>query len=128
MHERRLAEIKAEMTADLYPREAEYALAMGRELVREVETLRARLEAVCGVLADAAAFDGVVESNKVLEAVRGYRHATVAELQERIGEVPYAVLLRWIEDGKVLIRADGTFVLDDVSGLAAASMEADNGE
>lgn len=40
-------------------------------LAGEVRRLRGRLEAVCDVLADAAAFGRVVEPNDILEAVRG---------------------------------------------------------
>lgn len=43
----------------------------GIELVLEVRRLNERLEAVCGVVSDADAFDGVVEANKIMEAVRG---------------------------------------------------------
>lgn len=41
------------------------------ELAAEVRVLTGRLEAVCGVLSDAAAFGRVAEHNDILEAVRG---------------------------------------------------------
>jgi hypothetical protein len=80
MREGRLQEIKAgiesldtgryygaDMLADaLTEKNSEAA-----ELVAEVERLEGRLEAVCAVLSDAEAFDGVVDASKVLEAVRG---------------------------------------------------------
>lgn len=41
---------------------------LAHELVEEVETLRGRLQAVCDVLSDADAFNGVVEANAKAKA------------------------------------------------------------
>lgn len=50
------------------------------ELVAEVRNLRGRLDAVCGVLSDAAAYGDDIPAAKVLEAVRGEREARQREI------------------------------------------------
>lgn len=80
MREGRLEEIKARLEghdSGAYHDASDMAVGFGEvvseslELVEEVETLRARLEAVCGVLSDAAASDELVDPWRILEAVRG---------------------------------------------------------
>lgn len=68
MREGRLEEIK-EATEDAWF-VSEVRPFVG-ELVEEVETLRGRLEAVCDVVSDADAFNGVVEATAIMGAVRG---------------------------------------------------------
>lgn len=49
-------------------------------LASEVRSLRARLEAVCDVVSDAAAYGDAVESADILEAVRGQREVRQKEI------------------------------------------------
>jgi hypothetical protein len=78
MHERRLKEIKEFAEAELratFPLDAEdFARRTKKDtldLVAEIERLNGRLEAVCDVLSDADAFDGVISDELVMRAVRG---------------------------------------------------------
>ena len=104
MHEGRLEEIKAEALSDKnWVSESDLVIL---ELVAEVECLRGRLEAVCDVVSDACAFGDDVPALRVMEAVRGYRTATLEEVRKRISSVPIEVLMRWIETGQADIKAE----------------------
>lgn len=94
------------------------------ELSAEVARLEGRLEAVCDVLSDADAFDGVVHQEKVMDAVRGYRQATMEEAKAKLSgsAVDDDVLLKWIIDWKITVHTDGKLVIDDLTGLAYAMM------
>lgn len=80
MNEYRLLDIKERIEgleskplhfADDYAFELRQTAQEALELVAEVERLNGRLEAVCGVLWDAAAFGAPVSDLAVMEAVRG---------------------------------------------------------
>ncbi len=93
---------------------------MATELVAEVERLNGRLQAVCDVLSDADAFDGVIHDSDIMEAVRGYRQATLEEVKDKLGEVvDDAPLWKWITEWKAVVRTDGTLIIDDLTGLFA---------
>lgn len=64
------------------------------DLVSEVRNLRGRLQAVCDVLSDAAAFGDDIPAGKVLEAVRGQRAA--------VKKVPRIIEFAEIRAGDVL--------------------------
>lgn len=90
------------------------------ELAAEVRRLEGRLQAVCDVLSDADAFDGVVDPETVMEAVRGYRQATLIEVKARVGPVvDDAAIWEWITHWKARVMTDGTLVIDDLTGLFA---------
>jgi len=95
MDEGRLEEIKARIesmyTANYYDTN-DFANALSdtrleaQELIEEVESLRGRLEAVCGVVSDAAAFGDDISALRVMEAVRGAGPYLPAPYAEHEGE------------------------------------------
>lgn len=84
MDEGRLEQVKKDLRklkhGDYYDTH-DFAIALGEsvnladELAAEVEMLRGRLEAVCDVVSDSAAYGDDIAAAKVLEAVRGEREA-----------------------------------------------------
>ena len=130
MQEGRLEKIKAwaeEPLRRTFPLDAmEFADTSRRvtlELVAEVKRLNGRLQAVCDVLSNADATDGVIRDGAVMEAVWGFRQATIEELREKLGPtIDEAILWKWIWEFKAVVWPDGSLVIEDLTGLMREMM------